>query len=62
MHLAVCSHGQILTLDESTFLLANLSLSLDMLMKYGEGGFKDRLRPIADEVKALVDSVHRGIS
>lgn len=29
---------------------------------YGEGGFLDRLRPIADEVKALVDSVLRGIS
>ncbi len=32
------------------------------VMKYGEGGFQDRLRPIADEVKALVDSVLRGIN
>lgn len=32
------------------------------VMKYGEGGFQDRLRPIVEEVKALVDSVLRGIS
>ncbi len=31
-------------------------------MKYGEGGFQDRLRPIVDEVKALVESILRGIS
>lgn len=30
--------------------------------KYGEGGFQDRLRPIADEVKALVDSVLRRLT
>ncbi len=29
---------------------------------YGEGGFQVRLRPIVDEVKALVDSVRRGVS